>query len=122
MDIYDVVDLLTPDVAGGMYRHFEETENKYVWAIRTTPSGKYDDDVIFELEDVVVEDDGLNQASYCKIEARSRSQSFSEYDFDTNFCNMWNVLSRVEGMGEVDITRCAYYPKDSEIQTTCDKY
>jgi len=32
----------------------------------------------------------------CKVSAKSRSNSPSYYDWDTNYCNMWNVFNALD--------------------------
>ena len=73
----------------------------YIWTTRTTPVKKYVDDQIFELS---------QNGTTCTVHARSRSQTMSVYDYDTNYCNMWNALNYIGGMQNLSIKNCTYYP------------
>jgi hypothetical protein len=108
----------TPDPAGGTYKmKYEDTKhNDTVWVTRTTPTKHYIDDVIFELS-------GASAiANSCKVLSRSRSRKLSYYDYDTNFCNMYNVF-RTSGLtfSKVAPTKgsCKWVPDDLKL---CDKY
>ena len=98
------------DPAGGIYAVHKETLNKSVWVTRTTPTKHYVDDIMFS----------LSGTASCSITAKSRSQTTSYYDYDTNYCNMYNVF---RGMGQKfstpSTTDCKWVPDDV---STCDKY
>ena len=49
------------------------------------------DDILF---DFVSSSDDFTKGS-CTVKAKSRSQTLSYYDYNTNYCNMWNVLAQV---------------------------
>ena len=82
-------------------------------AIRETPTHHYKDDILFSLVD-------SNGA--CTVTAKSRSQSLSVYDFDTNYCNMYNIL-KSETLSNLTISKCAYSPSsDADREVQCAKY
>ena len=72
------------DPANGLYAMVQEASDTSIWVTRTTPTKHYVDDIEFEFE--------TSSTGTCNINAKSRSQSLSYYDFDTNYCNMYNVL------------------------------
>jgi hypothetical protein len=105
------------DPAGGIYAVVQETASTYLWATRTTPTAHYIDDIDFTFQ-------GLE--GYCHINAKSRSQSPSYWDFNTNYCNMYNVFrssaigfSGVSGLATSD---CAWIPFPQDVEAACDKY
>ena len=88
----------------------------WTWATRKTANGKYVDDVIWTTNK------GTSDNT-CKVIAKSRSQSMSYYDYNVNFCNMYNPL-RATGLYTGDIkaiknSKCNYPATDSK---TCDRY
>ena len=87
----------------------------YTWATRLTKNKKYTDNVIFEFSD-----DGNGG---CNLDAKSQSISLSFYDFDVNFCNMYNVIesSSIKGT-KLNVKNCRFHPDDSKIQSTCAEY
>ena len=101
------------DPASGIYAVKEEGANQYVWVTRTTPTKHYVDDIIFETNSAA---DGS-----CSVVSKSRSQTTSYYDYDTNFCNMYNVFRGQAITFTAPTTQdCKWVPED--IATTCDKY
>eukprot|EP00178_Gracilaria_changii_P004817 TRINITY_DN17840_c0_g1_i1.p1 TRINITY_DN17840_c0_g1~~TRINITY_DN17840_c0_g1_i1.p1 ORF type:complete len:159 (+),score=19.05 TRINITY_DN17840_c0_g1_i1:2-478(+) len=96
----------------GLYKEKEEAQDVYLWTTRTTPKAHYVDDIIFEMQPV-------NDAT-CTVNSKSRSQSFSYYDYNTNFCNMWNVLSRAGDMKSNVANHCKFQPDN--IEKACAKY
>ena len=102
--------------AGGSYKMWDATEEEYMWVTRTTPKAKYVDDIDFTFTGNA--DDF--QAKGCTVKARSRSQSLSYYDYDTNYCNMWNVFNTQKEQGEITTSDCKWIPKDAATQ--CAKY
>ena len=101
--------------AQGTYA-LKETDNKtYYWATRKTPTRAFVDDVIFVLFEM--------SATQCKVTGKSRSQSESYYDYETNYCNMWNVLDRSGGtdkINKVTLLQCPWVPVDPASR--CAKY
>ena len=91
----------TGDPSKGLIAIQEESSPAYIWTTRTTPIKKYVDDQIFELTQV---------GSTCAVHARSRSQPTSVYDYDTNYCNLWNPLNSLGGMQNLTIKNCTYFP------------
>ena len=73
------------DPAQGTYKVKEDGSNDYVWATRTTPVKKYVDDIMFTVSPSTNNDT-------CTVTGKSRSQTLSYYDYETNFCNLYNVL------------------------------
>ena len=72
------------DPAGGLYAVKQEVPNSSVWVTRTTPVKHYVDDILFSVS---------GSGSSCTVVGKSRSQSMSYYDYDTNFCNIYNVFT-----------------------------
>ncbi len=102
----------SPGPSTGLYAVKEETSGDYVWVTRTTPVQKYVDDIMFE---VVSTTDGG-----CTVNAKSRSESLSYYDYDTNYCNMWNVFNTIGGFSGLTTNNCSWVP--DVAATTCAKY
>lgn len=84
----------------GIYKEKEEAENVYLWTTRTTPKAHYVDDIIFEFK-------AINESA-CQVASKSRSQTMSYYDYDTNFCNMWNPLSRAGSVKTQTANHCRF--------------
>ena len=84
------IELWTPEPkAGGLYKIWDATEEENIWATRTTPTHHYVDDIQF----VYTAPDAADfQKKGCTVSAKSRSQTLSYYDYNTNYCNMWNVF------------------------------
>ena len=78
-----IVNTANFDPAGGLYAVKQETSDQMIWVTRTTPTKHYVDDIEFLLS---------GTGSTCTINAKSQSQSLSYYDYDTNYCNMYNVF------------------------------
>ena len=70
------------DPSHGTYK-LKESDEGYVWGTRLGAGGKYTDDVFWG--------PGVDQDGSCLMNSKSRSQSLSFYDFETNFCNMYNA-------------------------------
>merc|ERR1712166_737934 len=102
------------DPASGIYAIKSESAGSNIWATRTTPTKHYVDDIEFTLTDA---------GATCNVVAKSRSQSFSIYDYDTNYCNMYNPL-RQSGLkfSPVATSSCANVPASGAVETTCNKY
>jgi len=91
---------------------------------RTTPTKHYVDDIEFTLTP------GKSNSAYnvggetCTIMAKSRSESLSYLDYDTNYCNMWNVLrgSGLDFENFKTVGKCSGVPTDAERLATCNKY
>ena len=105
--------------AKGTYKVWDAIEEEQIWATRTTPVKKYVDDVMWQFfgnsEDF--------QTEGCTVKAASRSRSLSYYDYNTNFCNMWNVLTVVDGpdaLAGLTTEECKWRPQDPK--ETCMKY
>ena len=100
------------DPAGGDYAIVQESAGSSVWVTRTTPVKHYVDDIIFEVS---------GTGATCNVVAKSQSQSLSYYDYDTNYCNMYNVF-RNSGLtfGAITPSECKWVPDDAA--TTCNKY
>ena len=100
------------DPSKGFYAPVQESSGTSVWFTRLTPAKKYTDDIIFDL---------IGTGSSCTVTSRSQSQALSYYDYDTNFCNMYNVY-RKSGLtfSAVSPSSCQWVPTDAD--TTCNKY
>ena len=117
--MHDKVEEWAPEPnAGGMYAVWDSTVEENLWATRTTPTKKYVDDILF---DYFSSSDDFNLGS-CRIQAKSRSQTLSIKDYNTNYCNMWNVIQSVPEAKDLEITtsECRYVPQDPA--TTCKVY
>ena len=103
------------DPASGIYKVHSDDGSSNVWVTRTTPTKHYVDDIEFTFT--------VNSATTCKIDAKSRSQTFSIYDYDTNYCNMYNPI-RESGLkfSPVATSSCANVPKAADVEATCNKY
>eukprot|EP01013_Petalomonas_cantuscygni_P008701 TRINITY_DN2143_c0_g1_i1.p1 TRINITY_DN2143_c0_g1~~TRINITY_DN2143_c0_g1_i1.p1 ORF type:complete len:158 (-),score=16.18 TRINITY_DN2143_c0_g1_i1:280-753(-) len=61
----------------------------------------------------------------CSIEGHSRSRSRSVYDYDTNFCNMWNLFRGASFTYKYAISSrlsCPFYPSHGDEPSMCNKY
>ena len=76
---------------GGIYNIWRSTEIEELWVTRTTPKKHYVDDIKWDY----FGEEANFQAPGCKVEGKSRSRSLSYYDYDTNYCNMWNVFQQI---------------------------
>ena len=107
--------------AKGTYKVWDATELESLWATRTVPSGKYTDDILFDFLPV---DPNDFQIKKCTIAAKSRSQSLSYYDYETNYCNMWNVIKETvadhNDLPTIQTSDCKWIPKDPA--TRCQTY
>ncbi len=105
---------LTPEPsAGGVYTIREENSGDYIWTNRETPSHHYIDDIIFEFS---------NSGSDCVVKSKSRSQTLSYYDYETNYCNMYNPHRYLGGFSDLTTSECKWVPAPADVTTTCDKY
>ena len=104
--------------AGGTYKIWDAVELEQMWVTRTTPTKKYVDDIKFEYFG--------NPKNFrekgCRVKGRSRSQSLSYYDYNTNYCNIWNVAQTLPEAVKATVTtsECKWVPKDPA--TICAKY
>ena len=74
------------DPALGTYSLYKEQTNSWVWATRKgAPHNPQVDDILFTFEQ---SQDGTT----CSVTGKSRRQTKSLYDYETNFCNVYNVL------------------------------
>lgn len=108
---YEILTWMTGGPSGGLYAVYESHPVDYIWSTRTTPINKYIDDQIF-----VLTQDGDN----CNVAAKSRSRTNSYYDYDTNYCNMWNVLNSVAQFENLTTSECQWVPEDAVA--TCAIY
>eukprot|EP01001_Neometanema_parovale_P012235 NODE_8514_length_697_cov_124.125436_g8258_i0.p2 GENE.NODE_8514_length_697_cov_124.125436_g8258_i0~~NODE_8514_length_697_cov_124.125436_g8258_i0.p2 ORF type:complete len:141 (-),score=38.62 NODE_8514_length_697_cov_124.125436_g8258_i0:177-599(-) len=62
--------------------------------------------------------------SQCTIAGRSESRSKSIYDYDTNFCNMWNVFRDAKFKYDYDVSifTCPFHPSKGGETGQCNKY
>ena len=87
----------------------ELNQGEYIWATRETPTNHYFDDVIF-----VFISQHIEGGTQCQVQARSRSQSLSYFDYNTNYCNMWTVLKAVGGFQVVEYNQCKWVPDNAK--------
>merc|ERR1740117_389123 len=98
----------------GTYTSKQVTEGSEIWTTRVTANKKYTDNVRFNFKA-----DGDDK---CKIAAESQSISLSYYDYNVDYCNMFNVLRTVYPdiqIKDVKESKCGY-PADKI--STCDRY
>ena len=91
----------------------KEDGTDYIWSKRLTYNKKYTDDQLFEF---------ATSGSDCVITAKSRSESMSYLDNSVNFCNMWNILSRVDGFSNYTCSECKTHPDAGSEASTCSRY
>ena len=103
------------DPGKGIYAVHEEVANKSIWSTRTTPAKHYVDDQLFEISS--------GNDTQCAIVAKTRSRTYSYYDYDTNYCNLWNIF-RFSGMKftEPVIEDCRWQPSIAFRESICNKY
>ena len=105
------------DPAQGTYKFKEDKNGDYVWGTRTTPVKQYVDDVMFLVQQ------GSDSNGTCHVVGKSRSQVTSLYDYETNFCNLYNVLrSTGIGFSKPTLPNCPWVPKDTLIEVRCSQY
>ena len=110
--IKDNVDTGDDSTKGQM--SLKEDGADYIWSKRITLNKKYTDDQLFEF---------TQDGGDCKVSAKSRSESVSYLDNAVNFCNMWNILSRVDGFsGKYDLGSCSVKPDQGGEATKCKRY
>ena len=113
------------DPSKGTYKLKEtgvtDGSSTYVWGTRLGAGGKYTDDVFWG--------PGEDKDGSCLVHSKSRSQSLSFYDFETNFCNMYNAYRApsfqydYQPLAEVDFKFCMFQPKnETNLKEKCDKY
>jgi len=113
--------------------------NNWIWTTRLTYNQKYTDDQLFVFNDnndknILSSSSSSSSLSSCLIEMRSRSQSRSVLDYGVNYCNMWNVVSRIYGFVSEDaspatnsatpvvISHCNQRNIPNDPRTTCARY
>jgi len=102
------------DPASGAYAVKQEVTDSSLWVTRTTPTKHYVDDIEFIF---------TAKGATCDVAAKSRSETLSYYDYDTNFCNMYNVF-KSSGVSYTPVTTsdCKWVPSAADIEATCNKY
>ena len=78
---------------GGTMDRQEYFEGRSIWANRTSPINKYEQDVQFTVKG---DASPSIQFQQCLIDARSRSRRESYFDKSVNFCNLFNVLDNTK--------------------------
>ncbi len=78
---------------------------------------RYVDDLTFWLD---------TNGDRCEIVALSVSQPVSIYDYDTNFCNLWNLFFNAPFNFSVHYGNekdgCKFHPDQGKEKDTCAKY
>jgi len=74
----------------GQYSIFDQGDD-WIWSTRLTYDKQYTDDQLYEFSA------SSSSPSSCQVQMSSRSQSSSYLDYSVNYCNMWNVVSRITG-------------------------
>ena len=95
-----------------------------------TPTKHYIDDIYFTFKGKVY--NKTTGSFYCVIDGLSKSQAISYYDYDTNYCNMFNLFrdgnsSQLNFYLTIDIKSCKFHPEIDNIDwrpsyQQCDKY
>ena len=85
----------------------------WIYSKRLTYNKKYTDDQLFEF---------TQSGSDCAIAARSRSESMSYLDNGVNYCNMWNIVSRIDGFSQSAATPSDCLTTPTDPVTTCARY
>ena len=98
----------------GQYTHHSE-DATMVWATRKTANGKYTDDVMWTTV-------GAGTDTSCTIQAKSKSQSLSYYDYNVNFCNMYNPLRGTVFKGAITDAKVSSCKFPATKDETCDRY
>ena len=82
-----------PDPAGGTYApNINHTHNyTYLWAFRNNAKQDYLFDILFEFAIAFPCEDKYHGCR--SITATSRSRALSYYDWNVNFCNLYNILA-----------------------------
>ena len=93
----------------GYYRTIESKDSDYVWVTRETPKAHYIDDILF-----VFLNSGNSTNPSCDVQSRSRSQTLSYFDYDTNYCNMWTVFQGVGGYQIIRTNKCEWIPDNAK--------
>ena len=86
-------------------------DHEFIWAERESKD-HYIDDVLFQFIET-----SLDDKKDCIVSAKSKSQTLSFYDWNTNFCNIWNVLHEVPTFTDITTSNCMWEPTDP--QTAC---
>ena len=83
----------------------------WIYSTRLTYNQKYTDDQLFEF---------TTSGADCAVAMRSQSESLSYLDNGVNYCNMWNIVSRINGFTTAVASDCLTTPTDPV--TTCARY
>ena len=94
---------------GTMSMHSEGAD--WIWSSRLTYNKKYTDNQLFEF---------TTSGSDCQVTMRSKSVTMSYLDNGVNYCNMWNIVSRIDGFSTASASHCKTIPSDPV--TTCARY
>ena len=95
-----------------------------------TPVKHYVDDIHFTFKGEVKNE--TTGSFYCIVDGISKSQALSYYDYDTNYCNMFNLFrdgntSNLNFYLAIDIQNCKFHPDIDNVDwrpsyKQCDKY
>ncbi len=108
-NFYDTIYGFSPEPQSqGYYRVKEAERPQYIWATRETPTAHYIDDIIF-----VFVSQRVDGGFQCQVQARSRSQTLSYFDYNTNYCNMWTVIRAIGGYEVVETNQCPWVPDNA---------
>lgn len=115
--------------ANGIYKIVSEKDNQNIWVTRTTPTKHYVEDIEFTLTPSKGNVSAYNTSGEtCFISAQSRAESnyllSGFWDYDTNYCNMWNVMrgSGLDFHNFKTVGSCSGTPSDAERLATCNQY
>ena len=103
------------DPGKGVYAILEESPNQWIWSTRTTPKHSYVDDQLFETQS--------GTDTTCDVVSKTRSRTLSYYDYNTNYCNLYNVF-RLSNLTftEPVVENCRWQPSLDTRAAACDKY
>eukprot|EP00483_Globobulimina_turgida_P004773 UN04782 len=103
------------------YSTSELTESK-IHLQHETPQNHYIDDIYFSFKEIV-SDKYDDPNYYCLMRASSVSEARRYYDYDTNYCNMFNLLrygnsSTLNFNISIQIKDCKFHPNIDNKQWT----
>ena len=109
--ISNLTDITNPP---GKY-DYKGVTNSTIWAYRMNANGYHTDDVWFD----------FNQTSptTCNIKGKSRAQSFSYYDHNRNYCNIYNLMrmgNAKHTWTNFKVTNCKWAVDEKDQDTVCD--
>ena len=101
----------TADPGKGTHVKFARKQGDFLWDRRTTFKNGYVDDLIFNIEKFDQE------TQTCSVTSKSRSQSFSFWDFYVNYCSLRNVIEETGlEFSEPSVHNCRFEPNALKLE------